>query len=96
MPATNPLLIASSGAMPAATPCCASEAAVSGAPSMMLCRMAEKSGSDIEVPGHADWKWVERSVIRVTIDETTREIKVRLSKEWEVWLVATPSAVFRL
>src|SRR5579864_9589976 len=46
MPAANPWFTASSGSMPLANDCSANSRAVSGAPSMMLWRIAWKSGSD--------------------------------------------------
>ena len=48
IPGTNPWLMASIAGMPAATACCAKLEAVSGAPSIMLWRMAGKESSGIK------------------------------------------------
>ena len=46
MPAANPWFTASRGSMPPASACCANSVAFSGAPSMILWRIAPKSRSD--------------------------------------------------
>jgi len=47
--AANPWFTASSGSTPLSSACCANSAALSGAPSMTLWRIAPKSGSDTEL-----------------------------------------------
>jgi len=55
------------GATPEATACWARFEAVSGAPSMMLCRMAEKLASGIKFSRHAEGGVEAGSVIEITM-----------------------------